>query len=208
MIKYYPTYESEDRTDFSFADRYLEERRTGQLVRIKIKYPLVEGDRKIGNIDYSDELYKRQFRGTTPKYSYNWSELSSLSYAQMKQGIDLSLGRYKFRSDVVDGSHIPQGYVATESGIEPITYEPFTNGDPVGNTVIINGEFNNTLVSGAGMLVGKNINTENMHGERYPYIAETNCGRFNWQIKKEFNNPTEPEVRLPNGAIRKSFFKY
>lgn len=201
MIKYYPTYKSEDRTDFSFADRYLEERRTGKYVRIQVKYPLIE-DRKASNIDYYSEENRRQFRGTSIKYGHDWNNLS------INKSPDLSETRYQFINQVTNESHIPQGYVATESGVEPLTYEPFTNGDPIGNLVVVSGDFSNTLVSGAGGFVAKSINTENMRGERYPYNAETDCGRFNWETSPKFDNPTEPSMRFPNGAIKKKFFKY
>lgn len=190
----------QETTDFSWADRYLEDRRIPKYWRIKAKFPLVE-DRKAANIDYYSEEMRREFRGSPPKEFYSYDKLD------LPDPPDLSNAQFLFVNDAQNVSHIPEGYKATESGIEPDSSIPFTEGDTTDHPIVINSDFENNVISG-DIFLAKNIETANMNGELYPYYPSYsgNVGRFEWEISQNYNTPIEPETRFPNGARKRRFF--
>lgn len=198
--KYIDDNQNKSTTDFSFADRYLEDRRTGKYWRIQIGFPWSD-DRRAANIDYSDPYWHRSFRGKAPVYGPDWSDLDGGEE-------DLSTAEYQFVSNARNGSNVPVGYYGTSSGISVVDFVPFTVGSPTDNPAVISGDVGNS-VSGE-FLIAKNVETSNIDGDQHPYYytVSGNPGRFNWEILPEFQNPTEPEVRFPNGARRKKFFRY
>lgn len=189
-------------TDFSFAERYIEDRRFPKWERVKVKFPLVEErDAPNWSMDYQDQYWHRSFRGKAPipeYYAYDKLNTSELS--------DLSSSEYKFKSDANNGSNVPVGYYATSSGIYPIDFIPFTKGEPSDHPTYISEEDTvNSITSGVEFIVGKNIKTPTMITGSYPYryLAGSNIGRFEWNINPNYETPTWPETRFPNGATRK-----
>ena len=196
----------EYRTIFCGADEYLEERRTGKFRRIEVKFPLDINRRAAGNIDYDSELNRRAWRGKNPTVGRPNDEKS------IKGAYDLSDSEFIFVNDAPSTNNLPEGYIATPSGIEPLEDLPFTEGEQQGyatdNPVEINADFENNVTSGE-FFIGTNIETENRRGARYPYrYYQPNPVykdiRFNWTINPEFQNPTEPEVRYPKRGAKRN----
>jgi len=195
----------ETTTDFSWANEYLEERRTGKLRRIQVKFPLSTDRKEGGNIPYADQALHREWRGKAPLVGRPNDEKS------IKGAYSLDDAEFIHINDAPNINNVPDGYIATPSGIEPLADLPFTEGEQQGYAtnppVEINSEFAND--SGSGIYyIGMNINTENMRGERYPYRYYTQNPaaddiRMSWRLSNGFDNPTAPALRYPKkGAVR------
>lgn len=205
MSKRYPRpVNKQEGTDFSFADEYLQERKTGQWRRIKVGFPYSD-DRAAGNIDYKSQDWHRSYRGVAPNPGQDINNL------QVKQPESLDSARYRYINSAKNGSNVPEGYYGTSSGISPIVEEPFSSfyGPPTDNPVTVDQDFDNTTISGE-LFIAKNTEYSNPQGETEYYPVNSgslDAGRFNWTIKPEYQAPTEPEVRFPMGARRRSFFR-
>lgn len=194
----------EESTDFSFANSYIEERKYGKWRRIEVNFPFSD-DRAAGNIDYESQDWHRSYRGHAPKLGQHYNNL------QVKEMESLDAAKYRFINNAKNGSNVPEGYYATNSGISLIVEEPFSSfyGEPTDNPIEVNQEYENNTVSGE-FFVGKNIRYSNPNGETEYYTVNPGAedvGRFEWSIKPDYQAPVEPEVRFPNGAIRKKFFR-
>jgi len=192
-------------TDFSFADSYIEERRTGKWRRIEVSFPLSD-DRGASNIDYASEEMRRTYRGVIPNPGPDYNNL------EVREPLNLASSKYRFLSPAVNGSNVPEGFYGTSSGIEPIVEPPFSEfyGLPTDNPVIVDKDFENTLTSGAEFIVAKNTAYSNPLGEN-DYIPNDPdsiaAGRLNWEINPNYQAPTSPNVRFPMGARKRAFFK-
>lgn len=187
-------------TDFSFAERYIEERKYGKYVPIKVNFPYID-DRKAANIDFAAEENRRSFRGRPLLVQDPLSKLTVKGYK------DLSSSEFLFINKARNGSNVPQGFVGTSSGIEPLTYVPFTQGPPSSTVVEVNQEFDNSLESG-DIFVAKNLEKLEESASYIPVDSGAyGVGRFNWNINPDFDNPTFPNLRFPLGARKKTFFR-
>jgi hypothetical protein len=190
----------EERTDFSWAENYIDDRIYGRLKRIQVNFPLINDRKAAGNIDYSSDEEKRTWRGKVPEVGRKNTEKS------IKGSYSLDESQFKYVNSAPNINNIPEGYIATVSGVEPLVDEPFTAGPqqgyPTDNPVEINEKFQNNVTSGE-FFIGMNIETEY---PRYPYRYTTSGvtdNRMEWRISPDFDNPTEPEVRYPRqGAFK------
>lgn len=204
MVKRRTGGEKPYKTDFSFADRYIDDRRVPIYVPIRAKFPLIE-DRRAANINWNDQEpgspLHRSYRGNIPGPGVDHHDLG------IGDPGDFSDGEYQFTSNAPNASNIPYGYKGTTSGIVPIE-ESDIYGPSSDNPLTVNSEFENDAQS-AEFIVGMNIETSNMRGERYPYTGSyaQGVGRFEWELNG-YISPTEPEARFPKGARRKRTFKY
>lgn len=196
----------EFRTIYSSADEYLDDRRKGQLWRVQVKFPLIEDRRAAGNIDYTNELNRRSWREKVPEVGRPNDQKS------IKGAYELDDSQFIYVNDAPNGLNIPRFNIATSSGHEPLVDPPLTVGEqqgyPTDNPVEINADFENNVTSGE-FFIGMNIETENMRGYKYPYrFYNSNPAykdiRFDWQIKPEFDNPMEPNVRYPRRGARRN----
>lgn len=194
----------EELTDFSWADRYLEDRKFPKYERIQTKFPRSYSRTEEGNIDWYAEDYKRSFRGYIPGETVNYEDLS------IRRPLTAMDGKYRFVNDAKNGSNVPEGYYGTESGIFPIDFVPFTVGEPSDNPrTITTDEDINMPGSGVEFIVALNPESDRMIPENKYYPSYSgNVGRFEWQILPEFDNPTEPQVRYPLGARKKRTFRW
>lgn len=194
----------EERTDFSWAERYLEDRRIPKYERIRTKFPRSYSRTEEGNIDWYSEDYKRSFRGHLPGDTVDYENLS------IRKPLTSMDAKYRFVNDAKNGSNVPEGFYGTESGIFPIDFIPFTVGEPTDHPRIVSsGESMNLPNSGVEFLIGLNTDVDNMKGitPYYPsYSGEV--GRFEWEILPEFQSPTYPDVRFPLGARKKRTFRW
>lgn len=198
---------SKTTTDFSFADSYLEDRKYGRWERVEVKFPLIPDRRPdLVNIQFSDEEFHRTWRGEVPTVGISLGEEDIISGP-----ISLDSGEYQFRYVNPNQKNTPSDYIATLSGVEPLINPPGTvddqQGGPTNNPLVINKEFSNDSNS-AEFIVAKNIVTDNMRGERYPYrVYDESVGsreyRLSWATSPSYDTPTYPRVRYPNkGAYR------
>jgi hypothetical protein len=203
MAKRFPRpVNKQESTDFSFADEYLQERKTGQWRRIQVGFPYSD-DRAAGNIDYSSEEWRRSYRGQAPNPGQDINNL------QVKQPESLDSAKYRYINSAKNGSNVPPGFYGTSSGIFPIDFVPFSVGDPTDNPVMVDSTFENNVTSGEAF-IAKNVEYSNPLGEN-SYIpvdsGSLGAGRFNWEINPDYQAPVDPQVRFPMGARRRRFFK-
>lgn len=192
------------KTDFSFANEYLEERKYGKWRRIKVTYHQ-SYDRRAANINYESQTTHRTFRGSAPILPTSRDELTT------QKPKNLNNPEYQFVSDAKDGTNIPEGYYGTVSGIEPIVVKPFTipyYGYTTDNPTQVDCNYQNNTPQ-VEFMYGKNIETEYGYYPRYPFknSYDESVGKFEWWTSEEFDNPTEPELRYPKrGSKRRKFF--
>lgn len=191
-------------TDFSWADRYLEDRKYSRYERIRVKFPRSYSRTEEGNINWKSDDNKRSYRGYLPGDTVDYNNLS------IRKPLTSLDSKYRFVNDARNGSNVPEGYYGTESGIYPIDFIPFTVGEPTDNPRIISEEESINLPgSGAEFLVARNVEADAMSPDIIYYPSYSGMvGRFEWNISPEFNNPTEPEVRFPVGARKKRTFRW
>lgn len=186
-------------TDFSFADRYLEDRKIPKYIRIKAKYPLIE-DRKAANIDYSSDELRRSYRGKVPQVPIDFNNL------QTSPPDNLGMSQYKFISDAPNASNVPEGYYGTSSGIFPIDFEPFSIGIPTNIPITISEDTPSVIpTSGEFFYVLLDTYSNIKYTVYYPVDSGSRGVMMEWIIDPNFQNPTEPSVRYPkNGAYRRT----
>lgn len=184
-------------TDFSFAESYIEDLRFPKYVPIKVKFPLSD-DRKAANINYLDDYWRRSFRGKIPFEYHSYTNLKKQPPKNFSSAENL------FINKAPNTKNVPEGYYATSSGNFPIDFIPFQDGEPIDYPAYVDGETESTL-SGQFILL-KNLPYKGIN-DTYRYSYNPSIGRFFWDIKPEFQNPIEPELRFPNGAIKRKDFK-
>jgi len=193
-----PEYSS---TDSSWAEAWHEDVKFSKYERIKVKFPLID-DRKAVNLDYRSEDYARSYRGDLPGDGVDYANLST------RRPLTIMDAKYRYVNNAPNISNVPQGFYATESGIFPIDFVPFTQGPPSDNPNTITDFEDVSNSPSSEFIIANNTRTESQRPKNdYIYSYNPNVGRFEWLIKPEFDNPTEPKVRFPNGAIRKRKFK-
>lgn len=185
---------NEESTDFSFADRYIEDLRFPKYIRVRTKFPLVE-DRKAANIAYSSDEWRRSYRGETPGEYHPYTNL------KVKNPPNLSSSEYIFINPATDRSYVPQGYEATSSGIYPTDCDPFSCGGYTNNPTEVNSNFLNVAASG-DYYVANNLKSTIDGQSTYIYSYDPSVGRFEWDTIG-YQSPTEPNTRFPKGARRK-----
>jgi hypothetical protein len=156
-------------TKYSSADRYLEDRRTGQFWPVEVYFPLSSTDRREpGNIDYANQLLHRDWRGQVPQVGRPNENKSTES---LKGPYNLEKTEFQFVSDAPKIKNIPSDWIGTPSGIEPVSgtvMEPDDQqGYPTDNPLVVDGDFENDAYE-AEFLIGKNIEAEFMTTPRYP----------------------------------------
>lgn len=187
-----------DRTDFSFADRYLEDRRKYKYWRIQVNYPFVPERSAPGNIDFESEELRRSYREKIPHESIDMNNLTTSRTPTLK---DM---KYRFISDAPNASNIPEGYYGTSSGIYPIDFIPFSIGDPTNIPITINYDYKPvTTTSGEFYFVLVDNYKEIINTVYYPLDQPSQGVMMEWQIQPSFDNPTEPTLRFPRGALRR-----
>lgn len=194
-----------EKTDFSFAENYIEDRRVPRYVPVRAKFPLGD-DRRAGNVDYTSELAHREFG------RYKLSESVDYENLQVQPPKDYSLPRHQFVNTAPHSSNVPEGYYGTESGIYPIDFVPFTQGLPTDNPVTITELEDVATATGAEFLILDNTRasntSENFVETPYYPLGDPKTGRFEWTISPEYQAPVSPEVRFPNGARKnRKFFR-
>lgn len=186
-------------SDFSFADRYLQDRRFPKWIRIKAKFPLVEGDRRVANIDYASDELRRSYRGQVPKIPIDFNNLTTARVETLGDS------KYKFVSNAPNASNVPKGFYGTSSGIYPIDFEPFSIGLPTNIPIEINEDYKpESTVSGEFFFVLLDNYREIKQTVYYTVDSGSRGTMMEWEFDPLFQNPTEPAVRYPkNGAHRR-----
>lgn len=186
-------------TDFTFADRYIEDRKHYKWWRIRVKFPLIDDRNAISRIPFESEELRRSFRGKVPNVPIDYSNLTT------RKPETLADSKYKFTSDAANINNVPQGYYGTTSGIYPIDFEPFTIGEVLNKGIVINQDYIPDLTYSGGEFYFILIDNFNKikETEYYPIDPDSQGVMMNWQIKPEFDNPTYPKTRYPRGAFKR-----
>ena len=191
-----------DRTDFTFADRYIEDRKLPKYERIKAKFPLVEDRKAISRIPFESDELRRSYRGKVPLVPIDYNNLS------INPPDNLAQSKYLFHSDAPNASNVPEGYYGTSSGIYPIDFIPFSVGEPTEKGVTINLDYVPTQsISGEFYFILYDNRQVIKETQYYPNDSNSLGVMMEWKINPNFSNPTEPELRYPRGAFKKPYFK-
>jgi len=175
--------------------------RFGKLSRVKVYFPLSPDRKAAGNIDFASPLNRRTWRGEVPTIGVDMGDP-----AIVRPPRRLDSKEFLFINNAVPVKHVGPFEIATPSGIEPLINPPGTVDSQQGTTlndptVIREDEFYGE--GGGEFFIGSNINTEYMHEKRYPYKASSSTGRLQWELAKDFENPTYPGLRYPKTGARK-----
>ena len=192
-------------TKWSWADEYIDERRTGQFRRVQVYHPMVEDRRQAGNIPFEDPTLHRTWRGKVPTIARPAED------KQLRGAFRLDESQFIRVSQAGNQKNIGRFEIGTSSGIEPLEDPPFTPGPqqgyPTDNPLEVNYKFENDATEAEFVIFGP-LDTENMRGERYPYRfnnpeAYSKDTRMSNKISEGFDNPTEPSARYPKkGSFR------
>lgn len=200
-----PTYT----TDKSAASWYPGRVNKPTYQRSRAKFPM-NYDRKVeSNVPFKDPTLHREWGGRAPIIPLGHDELS----IRLARPLDSSKNRYINRAS--DGLKLEPGYIATSSGIEPLTDPPFTIGPQQGYPLdvpgIINDEWENDNSDPA---IAEFWYTEFPAQQfqftpRYPYIPINTSAQFNIRWRSDgYMSPVEPNIHYPMGGYKLRKTKY
>lgn len=187
-------------TNKSAASWFPNQNKKPELVRRRLRFPMGYDRVAESNIPFTDELLHREWAGKNPTVSENvWDEMIR---APQSLGDSVNL----WRNPAV-AYQIPDGYIATSSGIEPLINPPGTQDSQQGYQLDFPGqiddEWENDTPSGFERYEHRFPKPDKQFVQsEYTPINPGAEFRIIWQ-EISYHPPVEPQVRFPNSVFRK-----
>lgn len=205
-------------TEYSGADRYIDGLIHPRWERRRVRFPW-DYNRKFGNVQYTSEEEYRTYHGEAP---FNYWPNDNI---QVRRPRTHAAAENLFINNAVEGSTlIPKGYYGTPSGLYPITPDLFFGPTKDHPTIVT---YTDPTISGKEFFVARD--TETTYSGELIYFSpqegaaffidtptgvnittnpyDPSVGRFEWTISPDYQAPVYPDIRYPNGARRRNFFK-